>query len=134
MEIKFEIADNKIQNFTGSAITALTEHAQKYTLEVIGEAEKVEELTRENGAAPEITNNTIFQAARRNKTVRKKNRALTIIRIIAEIALYISGIMFLPDVFVTAEGTLNLRYLIFFLIVTMVAFVAIITMHFMDGE
>lgn len=134
MEIKFEIVDNKVQNFTGSAITALTEHARKYTLEVINEAEKVEKLTRENGAAPEITNNTVFQAARRNKTVRKKSRGLTIIRIIAEIALYVSGIMFLPDAFVTDGGAFNLGYFILFLIVTMAAIVAIIAMHFMDGE
>ena len=73
MEIKYEIPDDKVRSFTGSAKRRLQEQAQKYTLEIISEAEKVEELIRENGASTEITDNIIFQAVRRNKTERKKS-------------------------------------------------------------
>lgn len=44
MEIKYEIPDDKVRSFTGSAKRRLQEQAQKYTLEIISEAEKVEEL------------------------------------------------------------------------------------------
>ena len=47
MEIKYEIPDDKVRSFTGSAKRRLQEQAQKYTLEIISEAEKVEELIRE---------------------------------------------------------------------------------------
>lgn len=68
LEIKYEIADDKIRNFTDSAKSRLQEQSPKYTLEIISEAEKVEKLIRENGASTEITDNIIFQAVRRNKT------------------------------------------------------------------
>lgn len=73
MEIKYEIPDDKVRNFTGSAKRRLQEQSQKYTLEIISEAEKVEELIRENGASTEITDNIIFQAVRRNRTEKKFN-------------------------------------------------------------
>nr|WP_300818403.1 hypothetical protein [uncultured Acetatifactor sp.] len=72
MEIKYEIADDKVRNFTDSAKNRLQEQSQKYTLEIIDEAEKIENLIRENGASTEITDNIVFQAVRRNRTEKKK--------------------------------------------------------------
>ena len=59
MEIKYKIADDKVCNFTESAKRRLQEQSEKYTLEVISEAEKVEKLVRENGASTEITDNIL---------------------------------------------------------------------------
>lgn len=72
MEIKYEVTDDKVRNFTESAKNRLQEQVQEYTLDIISEAEKAAELFRENGAAKEITDNHIFQAIRRNKTGKKK--------------------------------------------------------------
>ena len=134
MEIKYEIADDKVRNFTDSAKSRLQEQSQKYTLEIISEAEKVEKLIRENGASTEITDNFIFQAVRRNKTEKKKSKKIIIIRILAEILLFISGLMFIPEKFITSESTFNLGYFIAFIIITLVAFIAIIATYFIGGE
>lgn len=134
LEIRYEIADDKVRNFTDSAKNRIQEQSQKYALEIISEAEKVEEFLRENGASTEITENIIFQAVRRNKTEKKKNVKFIITRIISEIFLFISGLMFLPEMFITEEKTLNLGYFIIFLIVTLIAFVMTIVTYFIRGE
>lgn len=134
MEIKFEISDDKVSNFTGSAKSRLQEQSKKYTLEIISEAEKVEELIRENGASTEITDNIIFQAVRRNRAGKKKIIRITIVRILAEVLLFISGLMFIPEMFITIDGTLNTGYLVSFLLVTLIAFIAIIVTYFIGGE
>lgn len=134
LEIKYEIADNKVRNFTDSAKSRLQEQSQKYTIEIINEAEKVEELVRENGASTEITENIILQAVRRNKTEKKKNIKIVVLRIIAEILLFISGLMFIPEMFITSEKTLNLGYFIAFIIITFIAFVITIITYFAGGE
>ena len=134
LEIKYEIADDKIRNFTDSAKSRLQEQSQKYTLEIISEAEKVEELIRENGASTEITDNIIFQAVRRNKTEKKKSIKTILIRIAAEILLFVSGLMFMPEMFITAENTFNLGYFVTFAIVTLIALVATIVTYFIGGE
>ena len=134
MEIKYEIADDKIRNFTDSAKSRLQEQSPKYTLEIISEAEKVEELIRENGASTEITDNIIFQAVRRNKAERKKSIKTILVRIAAEILLFISGLMFIPEMFITKESTFNLGYFVAFAIVTLIALVATIVTYFIGGE
>ena len=134
MEIKYDIADDKVRNFTDSAKNRLQEQSLKYTLEIISEAEKVEELIRENGASTEITDNIIFQAVRRNKAEKKKSIKIILIRIIAEILLFISGLMFMPERFITTENTFDLRYFVTFLIVTFIALVATIVTYFVGGE
>lgn len=64
MEIKYDIDDKKLQNFSDEAKLKLIDHSRKHTLDIISEAEKVEESLREYGATSEITGNTIFQAVR----------------------------------------------------------------------
>lgn len=134
LEIKYEIADNKVRNFTDSAKSRLQEQSQKYTIEIINEAEKVEELVRENGASTEITENIIFQAVRRNKTEKRKNINIIVLRIVAEVLLFVSGLMFIPEMFITSEKTLNLEYFIAFIIITFIAFVITIVTYFVGGE
>ena len=134
MEIKYEIADDKVRNFTDSAKGRLKEQAQKYTLEIISEAEKIEELIRENGASTEITDNIIFQAVRRNRTEKKKSIKIILIRIVAELLLFISGLMFMPEMFITSTNTFNIGYFIAFAIVTLIALIATIVTYFIGGE
>ena len=134
MEVRYEIADEKVCNFSESAKNRLQEQAQKYTLEIISEAEKVEELIRETGASTEITDNIIFQAVRRNKTSKKKRIGITITRIIAEVLLFVAGILFLPEQFITSDGHFNLLYFVVFLIITLVAIITTIITHFVGGE
>ncbi|MCH5297281.1 MAG: hypothetical protein J1E85_06385 [Ruminococcus sp.] len=134
MEIKYDIADDKVRNFTDDAKSRLQEQALEYTLEIISEAEKVEKFIREHGASPEITDNIIFQAVRRNKTEKKKSIFIILVRIIAELLLFIAGLMFLPDMFITAEGTLNISYFLIFVIVTVIAIIASIVTYFVRGE
>ena len=82
----------------------------------------------------EITDNIIFQAVRRNRTEKKKNLKIVLVRVLAEILLFISGLMFLPEMFVTADGALNMGYLVAFLLVTLIAFIVTIVTYFIGGE
>ncbi len=134
MEIKYEIADDKVRNFTDSAKNRLQEQSQKYTLEIIDEAEKIENLIRENGASTEITDNIVFQAVRRNRTEKKKSIKIIIIRIVAELLLFISGLMFLPEMFITSENTFNLEYFVVFAIITLTALITTIVTYFLGGD
>ena len=134
MEIKYEIADDKVRNFTDSAKNRLQEQSQKYTVDIISEAERIEELIRENGASTEITDNIIFQAVRRNKTGKKKSIKIILIRIAAELLLFVSGLMFIPEMFITSENTFNLGYFVVFAILTLIALVATIVTYFIGGE
>lgn len=134
MEIKYEIPDDKVRNFTDSAKSRLQEQSQKYTLEIISEAEKVEELIRENGASTEITDNIIFQAVRRNKTEKKKSIKIILIRIAAEVLLFTSGLMFMPEKFIASDNTFNLGYFVAFALITLVALVATIVTYFVGGD
>lgn len=131
MEIKFEIDNNKVQNFTDGAKNRLSLQAQKYTEDVINEAEKVEELLRENGASPEITENIVFQAIRRNRTPIKHRRkwGITIIKILSELLLFISGLMFNQEALST-----NIVYFSVFSLVFISALIITIIMHVKDGD
>ena len=134
MEIKYEIADDKVRNFTDSAKNRLQEQSQKYTLEIIEEAEKIENLIRENGASTEITDNIVFQAVSRNRTEKKKSIKIIIIRIVAELLLFISGLMFLPEMFITSKNTFNLEYFVVFAIITLTALITTIVTYFLGGD
>lgn len=134
MEIKYEIPENKVKNFTDSAKNRLKEQSYEYTLEIINEAEKVEKIIRENGASREITDTIIFQAVRRNKTTKKKHIGLIITRIAAEVLLFVAGLMFLPEKFVTSDNVFNISYFVLFAVVTLVALLATIITHFVGGD
>ena len=104
LEVKFEIPEDKVIHFTENAKKRLIDEAQKYTLDIVNESERTEELLREDGASSEITNSTVIQAVRRNHTVRKKKTKIIVLRIIAEVFLFAAGIMFLPDSFVNSNN------------------------------
>lgn len=134
MQINFDLSDAELTPFSQGAKNRLTEQARQYTLEIISEANKVEEMLRENGASQEITESIVVQAIRRNKTVRKKNIGAIILKILSEILLFISGLLFLPDMFIKSDNTLNMPYFIFFLLLITISLILTIIMHFKDGE
>lgn len=134
MEVKFEIPEDKVIHFTENAKKRLIDEAQKYTLDIVNESERTEELLREDGASSEITNSTVIQAVRRNHTVRKKKTKIIVLRIIAEVFLFAAGIMFLPDSFVTPQKEFNIVYFSIFAIVTLAALTLTIISHFVGGE
>lgn len=134
LQINFNLSDAELTHFSQGAKNRLSNQARQYTLEIISEANKVEELLRENGASQEITESIVVQAIRRNKTVRKKNVRVIILKILSEIFLFISGLLFLPDMFINSDSTLNMPYFIFFLLLIAVSLILTIITHFKDGE
>ena len=123
LQINFNLSDAELTHFSQGAKNRLSNQARQYTLEIISEANKVEELLRENGASQEITESIVVQAIRRNKTVRKKNVRVIILKILSEIFLFISGLLFLPDMFINSDSTLNMPYFIFFLLLIAVSLI-----------
>ena len=134
MQISFDLSNDELTHFSQGAKNRLAEQAQQYTLEIINEANKVEEMIRENGASQEITESIVVQAIRRNKTIRKKNIGTIILKILSEILLFISGLLFLPDMFIKSDNTLNMPYFIFFLLLITISLILTIITHFKDGE
>lgn len=134
MQIKFDISDNEVTSFSQGAKSRLAEQAKLYTLEIIREANKVEELIHEDGASQEITESIVVQAIRRNKTARKKKIGIIVLKIVSEILLFLSGLLFLPDLFIKSNNELNMPFLIFFIILLAASLILVITVHFKDGE
>lgn len=115
---------------TSDAKERLIKQAEKHTLEIINEAERIEEASRENGAKIEITENTIFQAVRRSKTSSlKKNWMKIVLKILSEVLLFIAGLLFNQDKFAT-----DTIYFLVFTLVFMIALIITIIMHVKDGE
>ncbi|MBO7245285.1 MAG: hypothetical protein J6V56_00805 [Clostridia bacterium] len=136
MEVKFEIAEDKIKHFSGNAKTRITEYAKNYTLDIISEAERIELSTHEGDSPSEITSSHVSHAANKFRSisgVKKKRRGLIILKIVSELLIFITGIMFLPDQFVR-EGTFNIVYFIIFIVVFSAALIATIVSHFLGGE
>lgn len=131
MEIKYEIDDNKLKNFSDEAKTKLIDHSRKHTLDIINEAEKVEESLREYGASSEITGNTIFQASRtlRKRPIKKLKWVTIILKILSELLLFISGCLFNQDNFAK-----NIAQFYWFCGVFFVAIILTVALHFKEGE
>ena len=130
MEIKFRVDDEIANNMTRGAIERLVKQSEAYTIEIIKEAERVEQSTREHGAQIEITENTIFQAVRRNKTqVHKRNRKSILVKLGSEFGLFLSGILFNQKMF--AENTIY--FIIYFVIITLTITFTIVTYN-KEGE
>ena len=134
MDIKYEISNERVRFFTESAKNRLQEQSRKYTLELISEAERIEGLTREKGVITEITDNIVLQAVRRTKTRTKKNFMIIILKIISDIFLFLSGLLFIPEKFISTDNTLDLIYFIFFLVIIVIAILATVLTYFIDGE
>lgn len=131
MVIKYDIDDGKLQHFTDEAKSKLTEQSQIHTLDIINEAERVEESLREYGATSEITGNIIFQAVRtlRSHPAKKFKWITTILKIFSEFLLFFAGCLFDRDSFEK-----NSSQLYWFIVVLFIAVVLTTALHFKEGE
>ena len=131
MEIKYEIDDSKVASFTEEAKAKLVEHSRQHTLDVISEAERVEDFLHEKGATSEITGNMIFQAVRKIKTYRvgKFKWVTVVLKILSELLLFIAGCLFNQDSF--AEDSTRFYW---FCGVFFVAVIITVALHFKEGE
>ena len=131
MEIKYDIDDSKLQNFTEEAKSKLIAQSLKHTLDIINEAEKVEESLREYGATSEITGNIIFQAVRtlRNHPAKRLKWITILLKILSELLLFIAGCLFNQDSF--AKSTTQFYW---FCGVFFIAVILTIALHFKEGE
>ena len=87
MEVQFSVSDDKLKNFSDSAKARLITQAEQFTVDLIGEAERVEEYFRENGAASEITDSMVKRAVIRNKTENKPGKKGKICCIVSDICI-----------------------------------------------
>jgi len=101
---------------------------------VIEEAKKLEGKFRENGAGTEITDTIILQAVRRNKSPKKTNIKVILLKIFSELLLFIAGIMFLPNMFVDSNGKLNIVYFALYLFVICIAIILCVVNNFLGGD
>lgn len=131
MEIKYYIDDNKLQNFTNEAKSKLIEQSREHTIDIIKEAENVEESLREYGATSEITGNIIFQAVRtlRRHPTKKFKWVTNILKIFSELLLFFAGCLFDQENF--AKNTTQFYW---FFAVFFIAAILTIALHFQEGE
>lgn len=121
LEIKVKIPDDKLNNFSANAILRIQSEAEQHTIDVIEEAENVEDIIREDGATKEITESIVYQAIRRTKTERIPKNRNWVLDAISEISILFVGIMFKTESFLTQEGKLDVYYLLLFLFILTVA-------------
>ena len=83
-----------------------------------------------------LSDNRIKYAVNKFRSIRginKKKRGLTILQIVSEVLILITGIMFLPEHFVK-DDTFNIGYFIIFVMVLSAALITTIVSHFLGGE
>ena len=134
MEIKYEIPDNMVECFTKEAKDCLLNLSEKYTIDIISEAEATEQIYQVQGASKEITHSNVLQATKTYRINRKKSKLPMVLGIIGEFLLFISGIMFLPDIMITVDNKLNLMYLIIWVVILLIAFTVTICSHLLGGD
>lgn len=134
LQIRFDIPDNDLTHFSQEAKNRLTDQAKDHTLEIIRESNRVEEMFHANGASQEVTESIVVQAISRNKITRKKKTGIILLKILSEILIFFSGLLFIPDWFIKSDNTLNWGYIVFIFIFMATSLGLTITMHFKDGE
>lgn len=133
MKIDYDVNDELVIYFSEKAKDCLKEQSEKYTVEIIKAAEADGKLFLVPGAQTEITESNVLQGVKSYKIVRKRGKAYRIFRILGEIGLLISGIMFLPDK-IDINGEINLVYLSIWILIILLSFIFTIYSHFLGGE
>lgn len=120
MPLQISIDEDKINNFSKDAQNTLIEQVKKYTVDIIKEANLIEEGIRENGASTEITSNIVLQAVRKHRTYhinKKPNIVLIIIKVISCFSLLLTGFLFDYSGYEGDTGRL-IAFVIFLIIAT----------------
>ena len=136
LKIEIEIPDEKVECFSNNAKNDIGKYAEKYTLDIISEAERIELSTHEGNSESEITSTHVAQSANKfklNNTVRRKKTFLNVVKAISEIFLFFAGILFSTDKFVVNQE-FNLWYFILFMFVFTIALIATIMSYTLGGD
>lgn len=134
MEMKIIIPDEKIKNFSTDAKIRLQQKTLEYSLDIITEAAKIERVVRENGASVEITDHYVVQASRKNRYTKRKKVGWIVLRIVSEILILVTGLMWSVENFVSVDGTFNIVYFVFFSLILAAALITTIISHIAGGE
>lgn len=97
MNVKFEIQEERVQNLSDNAKYELEKLSKKYAEEILDEASRIEETSRNQDAKPEITTSILKDADYYRKRFcikRKKSKQIKIIQIINFVSNLISGFLF----------------------------------------
>lgn len=96
MEVHIEIEDGQIQSMSEGAQETLKTQLLTYAINIIKEANLIEEGNREDGANQEITSNIVLQAVRKykNNTPKKRNKGLIGLKIASAFSLLVTGFLF----------------------------------------
>lgn len=131
MEIKYDIEDTKLRNFTEEAKAKLKEHSRDHTIDIVNEAEKIEASLREHGASPEVTGSIVFQAIRamKNRPIKKFKWVTVLLRIFSELLLFLAGCLFNQGNFAKDTSQFYRFCGVFFL-----AVILTVALHFKEGE
>lgn len=136
MEVKFDIPDDKVKNFSSNAKSKIVQHAQGYVIDIISEAERIELSLHEGDSPSEVTSSHVGHAANKFRSissVKKRKIGIKILRFISDFLILVTGLMFLPEKFVV-ENTFNVSYFIIFLLVLTSALITAGISQFGGGD
>lgn len=121
MAVHVDVEEEKIENFSASAKTTLSQQLSTYAEYIIREANLVEEGNREDGASREITSSILLQAVRKYKSTPQKKRSKVLIglKIVSSFSLLVTGFLFDSDGY--KDNTTKLVLFIITLIVACVS-------------
>jgi len=135
LEVKFEIPDDKVKCFSGNAKNKIVEHTKNYAIDIINEAERMELSTHEGDAPSEVTSSHVGHAVNKFRSisgVKKKKTGMTVLKVVSDLLLLLTGLMFLPEKFVSGNE-FNVVYFLFFALALTAAIITTIISQF-GGE
>jgi hypothetical protein len=93
MKIQFDIADEKVQNFSQDAKSELTTQSERIVAEIVDEAGRIEASRRLPETNSEITQSNVREAATQPRMIvaRKKDWKSKIIQVIAFVSSLVAG-------------------------------------------
>lgn len=126
MVLQVEINDEQLENMSEKAKEELVYQLSTYAESIIKEANLIEEGNREGGANQEIISSMVVQAVRKykNKSPRKKEIGLVVLKTISAFSLLITGFLF--DINGYQDNIVNL---ILFIVVLIVACVSTVLQY-----
>ena len=103
MEYKINIDDDKLTDFSNSALSTLKNHITKYASDIIDEANRIGDGAREDNAKKEVVSSYVERACIKYRyfVKKKESRWFLIKKIVSDVFLTASGILgslaFSPD-------------------------------------
>lgn len=121
MEVKIDIPDAKLEGFTDGAKNRIQKLSEKYAVEIVDEAGRLEFSARQSDASRDITESQVINAEKNCRTIIKPRKtAKLLFRIISDFSILIFGLMFSFDRFMNENKEPNIVYIILIFIVAIV--------------